>query len=261
MTNASILESFLKFSEQLKSSLASRPAVIGLVFVGSTADTSRVDRWSDHDFFVITKPGEAESLRTELSWLPNHQDIVISPRETAHGLKVVYRNGHVLEFAVFEDSELELASANAFLVAIDRGNIGQRMAAIAERSGRTTDFDDEFGLLLSHFLIAVGRYRRGEVLTAGETIRGTCVNHLLGLIRSQINPKAGTEKATDNLNRLRRFELQYPNIAARLSGILMLQVEDCARAQYELLVELIGPKFTDRQQEQAKVVSELLAWN
>ena len=128
------LELFLHYEDQLTANLAARDDVIGLVFVGSAADHSRFDEWSDHDFFVVTKSGHAEALRQDLSWLPNLDDVVISPRETAHGLKVVYRDGHVLEFAVFDDKELEAAGANAYNVTLDRSNITERMAAIAERS-------------------------------------------------------------------------------------------------------------------------------
>ena len=28
------------------------------------------DEWSDHDFFLISQPGEQEALRQDLSWLP-----------------------------------------------------------------------------------------------------------------------------------------------------------------------------------------------
>ena len=91
------LEQFLDFSNRLTASLLERQNVLGLVLVGSTADTSRVDEWSDHDFFVVTEPGSAESLRQDLSWLPDHEQIIMSPRETDHGLKVVYQNSHVLE--------------------------------------------------------------------------------------------------------------------------------------------------------------------
>lgn len=55
------LKKFLEYSSELSSALEKRDEVIGLVFVGSTAETSRVDEWSDHDFFVVTKSGFAES--------------------------------------------------------------------------------------------------------------------------------------------------------------------------------------------------------
>ena len=60
-------EKFFKYSNELISALAKRDEVIGLIFVGSTADIGRVDEWSDHDFIVITQNGFAEDLRQDLS--------------------------------------------------------------------------------------------------------------------------------------------------------------------------------------------------
>jgi hypothetical protein len=48
------------------------------------------DRWSDHDFFVITTPGEQEAFRADPSWLPDRERIVLSYRETPHGVKALY---------------------------------------------------------------------------------------------------------------------------------------------------------------------------
>ena len=260
MTDKSVLEAFLAYSSQLTQSLENRPEVLGLVFVGSAADTTRVDQWSDHDFFVITEVGTAEGMRQDLSWLPNHEEIAISPRETAHGLKVVYGSGQVLEFAVFEDDELELASANDYAVAIDRGTISERMSAIAARSAKDArQFKNEYELLLCHYLIAVGRARRGEVLTAGETIRNTCVTHLIGLIRLRIEPAEGTSQHEDNLAPLRRFELQYPEIGAKLAEALALPVEASARAQFGLMRELLELDSTEIAQ--AELIQGLLGWD
>ncbi|MES1246605.1 MAG: hypothetical protein ABUS54_02900, partial [Actinomycetota bacterium] len=64
--------------------------MLALVAVGSMAERdSSPDAWSDHDFFVIAKPGEQERLRSQLGWLPEAGRIVLAFRETAHGVKVV----------------------------------------------------------------------------------------------------------------------------------------------------------------------------
>ena len=113
--------------------------------------------------------------------------------------------------------------------------------------------------MLSHYLIAVGRARRGEVLTAGETIRNTCVTHLLGLIRHSIRPAEGTALLEDNLNRLRRFELQYPEIGARLAAALALPVEESAKAQCDLVTDLLP--LNSAQMAKADLVKQLLGWD
>jgi hypothetical protein len=264
------LDLFLKYEDELSANLQAHPDVIGLVFVGSAADHSRFDEWSDHDFFVVTKSGAGEGLRQDLSWLPNADEIAIRPRETAHGLKVVYRDGHVLEFAVFNDEELELAGANAYLVTVDKtGEIAGRMAAIAAKSaeaaakaiGENYKPDAEFELFLCQLLIGVGRARRGEALIASEHVRSWAVGNLLGLVRHWQHPVRGTEGKTDNLNRHRRFELQYPTIGARIVSAQEKPVEACAQQLLGVVLEVGGGNLTAAQRAQAAVVSDRLGWS
>lgn len=257
-------EAFLEFETQLTNNLQAHPDVLGLTFVGSAADHIRIDEWSDHDFFVVTIEGKGEGLRQDLTWLPNHDQIAFHPRETAHGLKVVYQDGHVLEFAVFNDSELELASANSFLVTVDKsGNIQQRMEAIAERSAakvKETEYNPEaaYELLLCQLLIGVGRARRGENLIASEHIRSWAATALVGLIRFWEDPKQGTVHLADNLNSLRRFEKQYPEFGLAIEKAQALTTEACAQALLQILFD--SNYLTENQISQAQVVKERLNW-
>lgn len=261
MNASKLLDEFVDFSNRLRDSLAKTPQVVGLVLVGSTADLSRVDEWSDHDFFVITENGAAENLRQDLSWLPDYEDIVMRPRETDHGLKVVYANGQVLEFAVFDDVELEQAGANAYNVTLDRTNIAQRMAAIAQKSKpKPYDFDTEFEVFLGQMLIGIGRARRGEVLIAGQFIRSYCLNRALSFIRAWLPPVAGTETREDNLDRFRRFEQQYPELGAELEGILQQPVEAAAKHLLELVVRLGAKALTEKHLSQVHVVRARFGW-
>jgi hypothetical protein len=262
MSSNKLLDEFVDFSNRLRDSLAAREDVIGLVLVGSTADLARVDEWSDHDFYVVTKPGVAEAMRQDLSWLPDHEDIVLRPRETDHGLKVVYSNAQVLEFAVFEDQELEAAGANAYNVTLDKSNITERMAAIALRSKpKPYDLDTEFAIFLSQLLIGVGRARRGELIIAGQFTRSYCLNRALGFIRAWVPPIAGTEPKEDNLDRYRRFEQQYPELGEEIDEILQQPVEAASKALLELVLRLGRGKLTPKHLEQARLVQTRFDWN
>ena len=55
----------------------------------------------------VTQDGTPERYRTDLQWLPDADTIGWWFRETAHGLKVLYRGGLLLEFAVFDQSRCE----------------------------------------------------------------------------------------------------------------------------------------------------------
>jgi len=255
------LDKFLAYSESLRVNLDAREEVIGLVFLGSAADTSRADEWSDHDFFVISSEGSAESLRQNLDWLPDFSKIEIGVRETDHGLKVVYQDGQVLEFAVFEDSELDTVSAFSFAVAIDKCNLQNRMEAIEARSvGKAPNHAKEFELFLCQLLIGVGRARRGEVLIAGQHIRSWAINNLLGLVRLNVSPVEGSESLPDNFNRYRRFELQYPTLGEQIELAQQMPLEACAQSLLQIAVEICGDKIGDRELSQISAVRTRLGW-
>lgn len=251
------LEKFLDYQAQLLDLVQMRPEVIGLIFVGSAAATHRVDQYSDQDFFLVVQQGAGESFRQDLSWLPNSTDIALHPRETAHGLKVVYQNGDVLEFAVFEDSELELSAANDYKVVLDRANITDRMAKIAERSmPGEVNRAQELELFLSLILIGVGRARRGEVLAAEQHIKGYALNHALRLIRLA-KPISKSQK--DSLNAYRRFEFDYPELGRELQDVLLMPTEESAKSLAVLVLREI--RGDNREFELYRVVADRLGWD
>lgn len=250
------LEKFLDYQAQLLDLVAERPEVIGLIFVGSAAATHRVDQYSDQDFFLVVQAGTGESFRQDLSWLPNWGQIALHPRETAHGLKVVYQNGDVLEFAVFEDSELELSSANDYRVVLDRANLTERMEKIAKRSipsevNRAQDFE----LFLSLILIGVGRARRGEVLAAEQHVKGYALNHALRLIRLAM-PVSESKK--DSLNAYRRFEQDYPELGSELEKLLLLPTEAAAKGFCRALLRELDA--SEKEQAQYQIIAARLNW-
>jgi hypothetical protein len=254
------LEQFLDYSSRLESNATRDPNVLGLVLVGSTADTSRVDEWSDHDFFWVVKPGTGEQYRQDLSWIPDISEAVLWPRETDHGLKVVFTDGRVLEFAVFEDSELELSSLNAYEVAVDKADILDRCKIIAARSAdkKPVEWHREFELFLATILLGVGRARRGETLTAGQFIRSYSLNHLIPLIRLAQTPITGSESREDNLNGFRRLEQQYPNLAEQIELACQMNVEEAGRALLEIACGL--KELTSTEKAQVNVLVTRFDW-
>src|SRR4029079_1817965 len=97
---------------------------IGLVAVGSMDHRDYApDEWSDHDFFVLAQPRQQEATRNGLSWLPRRERVALRFRETEHGVSVIYDDGHLLEFAVFDLEELGLASVNRYRILAARAGL------------------------------------------------------------------------------------------------------------------------------------------
>src|SRR2546425_10797453 len=211
-----------RFSERLHQRLAADERVLGLVAMGSMSGEPPPDQWSDHDFFVITRPGEQERMRTGLSWLPDGEQIVLAYRETAHGVKVLYRDSHLLEFAVFDPEETSVARINRFRVLLDRGGGGAGVRALRARTSR--DLADRrpdplwsSGQMLTALLVGAGRYPRGERV-AGRALVQTAANHLAQLLALAVPSQ--NARALDTLDPLRRFEKAHPRLGRELDEAL-----------------------------------------
>jgi hypothetical protein len=222
-----VLEEFLVFQNLLVEALAPIEDVLGLMFAGSAAALDRVDKYSDQDFYLIVRDGCAESFRQDLGWLPDSEEIVLSPRETEHGLKVLYKNGTLLEFAVFEDGEL-LSHMAPFdnRVALDKSDITQKIAAITKKPvNQEINPQDTFALFLTLLQIGAGRVMRGEVLAGSQHIKGHALGRLIDLIR-HFEPESSLR--SDQLDRFRRFEFDHAEPGEKLGLMLAKEPLVCA---------------------------------
>lgn len=219
------LDQYRAFTAALTETLARDPRVVGLIALGSMAEQDYApDRWSDHDFFVVTEPGAQEAFRRDLSWLPDHQRIAFWFRENIHALKVIYDTGHVMELVVFDEAEIEQAYANRYRVLIDRGDVTRRMAAAAartaERQQQAGDDAVDLGQFLVNLVVGVGRYYRGERLSGHTFVKVYAQDHLLRLLAKYV--PAPQHSLLDNLAPSRRFELVYPQLSTDLDNIALL---------------------------------------
>ena len=130
------------------------------------------DEWSDHDFFVITPPGGQEELRNDLSWLPCRRSHRALGTETDHGLIVIYDDGHLLEFAVFDLEEIALAGVNRYRVLLDRGGVEERVEHVAVTPRPQRDDLFLFGKTL------IGRARRDRTGASRRDVQCRIPAHL-----------------------------------------------------------------------------------
>ncbi|MRX43017.1 hypothetical protein [Agromyces kandeliae] len=240
MTGSSARERFDAFLERVDANLVDRADVVGLVGMGSTADRDRVDEWSDHDLAIVTTDGHQPGYRRPADWLPRPDRIALEVHEHHGGVKVVYDDGHVVEFGVASLDDLAGWAADAYDVRLDRGGVAATMSEVAAKPAPIgPDVDRDLGLVLALTLIGVGRARRGERLSANTLVRGTAVEALTRAVASRLEPEEGDARL-DSLDPSRRFERAYPSIAARIDGLLAAPVESCARGLVDLAVEVFG---------------------
>src|ERR1051326_4053809 len=96
---------YQSYLDQLKKQLLADPNVLGLIALGSTANLTYRDQWSDHDFWIITEPGAQTRYLDDEGWLPDADQILLKVRygQTYH--TILYQNQHKIEYAVFDRQE------------------------------------------------------------------------------------------------------------------------------------------------------------
>lgn len=260
MTRTGPRERFEAFLALVEEGLADRADVVGLVGMGSTAERDRVDEWSDHDLALVTLEGRQAQHRPAASWLPHPDRIALEVHEHHGGVKVVYDDGHVIEYGVASLDDLSGWAANAYEVRLDRGGVAATMEAIASKPALVEpDLERDLGLVLVLVLIGVGRARRGERLSASMLIRGAAVDALTRAIAARVRPEHGAR--LDSLDPTRRFDAAHPAIAARIDALLASPVEQCARGLVDLAVDVLGTGESGVSKRGLAAVRRRLGWS
>jgi lincosamide nucleotidyltransferase B/F len=222
---------FDDFTQRLRTSLESRPEVVGLITLGTTADSTQRDEWSDHDFWVITKPGLHNSFCDDLSWLPDHHDIAINVSHGPNRRTILFRNRHKVEFAVFDAQEAPAGKVERYKTLIDRDRISELIQSIRtatlEQAQTQSDALENLCVLLWS---ACERFWRGEFLSARQYVDGFAVNQLLTLIAAN-EPYDSTR---DSLDPRRRLELRSPALAKEIAQALENSVPETALRLLEI---------------------------
>lgn len=225
---------FDAFTDRLLARLAGDPDVLGLVLLGSASGLPPVpDAFSDHDFFVVTRDGAQERFREDRSWLPAPERIVLSFRETPHGVKALWDDGHLAEWAAFGLDELALARVNRYRVLLDRADVAARMervrkATATHRSGAAPGERWLVGMFLCALVVGAGRWARGERLSGHQLVRCAAVGHLVALLRAGLAQEGAA--LLDDLDPLRRLERALPDEAREIDAALHLPLPAGARA-------------------------------
>lgn len=197
---------FDEFTDRLRISLEARPDVLGLVTLGTTADSTHRDKWSDHDFWVITKPGLHNSFCDDLSWLPDDHDIAISVSHGPNRRTILFGNRHKVEFAIFDANDAPTGKIERYRILFDRDRVSELIKPIhtstLEQAQPRSDALENLCVLLWS---ACERYCRGETLSARQYVDGFAVNQLLSLI--------ATNGSGDLLDARRRVEFRAPVLA------------------------------------------------
>jgi lincosamide nucleotidyltransferase B/F len=249
---------FDTFTDRLRVALESSNEVLGLVTLGTTADSKLRDEWSDHDFWVITKPGAQDSLLNDLSWLPNSNNIAVTVCHGPRRRTVLYHDRHKVEFAVFDVNEAHEGKVQGYRVLIDRDRITELIESIYQETLKQAQLSQTRPDALQNLCVVVWsaceRHSRGELLSARQYIDGFGVNQLLNLIDAcESETFDGTR---DELDPRRRLELRSPKLAAEILTIHEEPALIAALRVLEIAERELKPKAPTLAWDKVAMVSE-----
>jgi hypothetical protein len=193
-------------------------AVLGLGSAGQELD--RLDAFSDLDFFVIARPGQKRYFLDSLAWLESIQPVLFSFLNTADGYKLLFADGIFCEMAVFEPDELQtIPYTHARIIWQDeRSPLSfPENNKLPPAPAQPSTIEWLTGEILSNLYVGLGRFQRGEKLTASRFIQGHAIDRILELAPFIEEQQAGH---SDPFDQDRRFEQRYPRIAAELPEFL-----------------------------------------
>jgi hypothetical protein len=212
MANAGLLQRL----DAIGQSLQGTGTALALLALGSVGlEQDRIDAYSDLDFFVLVQEGAQAAYLADLGWLSAVCPIAYAFRNTVHGYKLLFSDGIYAEFAVFTPAQLAHAAFPPARVVWQAAGVDERIgvpqrspAPPAERA-----VEELLGEAVTNLYVGLGRYHRGERLSAQRFIQGYAVDRIV-----ELAPHIAAEQAAhrDIFSAERRFEQRFPALAQEL---------------------------------------------
>lgn len=224
--------------EDLARVLRKDPDGLALLGLGSVGlEESRLDEWSDIDFFAIVRPGSKRRFLEDPSWLDLAAPVSYRFANTADGFKILWDDGIFGEMAVFEPSELSGIPYSEGRVWWHREGFDPASLKPVNSGGHAwvpPSADFCVGELVTCLHVGLCRWRRGERLSAWRFIQGHCLDRVLELAEFWEKGEPGIR---DPYNRDRRLEARYPSLVPLLEKVLVgyARVPEAALALLEWL--------------------------
>lgn len=214
-----IKEKLLKRLGDIGKSLSNTPGALALLGLGSAGiETDRMDEYSDLDFFVICQKGTKEGLLEDVKWLISIHPVSYMFKNTRDGYKLLFEDGIFCEFAVFEPEELKDITFSEGRIVWKTEEFDSALCIPkALPKGKLPNTEWILGEALTNLYVGLGRYHRGEKLSAYYFIENFAMERVLQLMSLLEVPNMVPE---DKFSIHRRFEFRYPNSSRALSKIL-----------------------------------------
>lgn len=214
-------ELLLQRLDEIGKSLERKEGALLLLGVGSVGiETERLDDYSDLDFFVIVKPGYKDRFIDRLDWLEEVRPLAYAFKNSELGYKILFEDGIFGEYAVFEEEELADASYTEGRVVWKDplyGNTGIAKPSNPIPSLKKDSLEHPLNEALTNLYVGLGRYARGERLSAMRFVQGYAIDRILSVLHL-LEPEADYDP--DPFGNERRLEKRFPRFAEIVGDML-----------------------------------------
>lgn len=212
--NTTLLQRLDRLTEVLRND----PDCLGLLALGSAADISRMDAYSDLDFFVIVKEGSVDRFLDHDFWLSACAPVAYRFRNTRDGHKVLWEDGIYAEYAVFDVSTLAHIpySPGRWCFMREGVNLPSQPSKPLPDPRQSLDF--AYNEALTNLLVGMMRYRRGEHLAGARLIQVHAIDRILATLE---DPKVPLPSSVDPFSLDRRVEFRHPEIVELLKKVIV----------------------------------------
>jgi hypothetical protein len=204
--------------ERLTEVLRQDPDCLGLLALGSAADTTRMDDYSDLDFFVIVKDGTVQRFLSEDTWLSACAPLAYRFRNTVDGHKALWEDGIYVEYAVFDLSTLAHISYTTGRWCFKRDGIILPDQPHKPLPDPRQSVDFAYNEALTNLLVGMMRYRRGERMAGARLIQVHAIDRILATLD---DPSIPLSPNVDPFSLDRRIEFRHPEITPLLKDVLV----------------------------------------
>jgi hypothetical protein len=225
-----ITQSLLVRLDEIGQSLEKSGHALALIGLGSVGlEVERLDACSDLDFFAIVENGCKQDYIHNLEWLSSLCPIAYHFRNSPDGYKLLFQDGIFCEFAVFEQPELRT-------IPFARGRIVWKqpwiedaicVPVVAGTPPPAQPVEWLVGEALTNLYVGLGRFRRGEKLSAARFIQNYAVDRILEL-STLLEKETGIAK--DMFTQDRRFEQRFPGVSKNLPDFVQGYERSCESA-------------------------------
>ena len=222
--------------DQIGQSLKKTNRALALIGQGSVGpEMDRLDEYSDLDFLVVVKNGHKTQFLADLNWLASICPIAYSFKVSDEGYKLLFEDGIFCEFGVFEEAELASARFGEGTWAAEGSIIWKENGfddglCPRKKSGTPQKKSVEWmvGEALTNLYVGLGRYHRGEKLSAARFIQGYAVDRIVELSELIEEERPGHR---DRYSIERRYEQRFPRTSANLPQFMQGYTRSVESAQ------------------------------